>query len=168
MQKIIFRYFESITVTLHLIFWTFSFISRFRSRYHNLQITEANSPPCWSCSHVVVPLLSKKNVSTNNLRWKEWKNLLLRFLLVSSVHKHSVKRVRIRSYCGPHFSRILPHSDWIRRSLVFFRLRKTSLQLALTQISRRKVRKCISFENWRNLKLQLSPLKIQRTMFRTK
>ena len=102
--------------------------------------TEGNSPPCWSCSHVAVPLFSKKNVSTNNLRWKEWKNLLLRLLLVSSVHEHSIKTVRIRSYSGPHFSRIFRHSDWIRRFLVFFRLRKTSLQLVLTQISRRKVR----------------------------
>ena len=25
------------------------------------------------------------------------------------------KRVRIRNYSGPHFSRIFPHSDWIRR-----------------------------------------------------
>ena len=102
--------------------------------------TEGNSPPCWSCLHVAVPLFSKKNVSTNNLRWKEWKNLLLRLLLVSSVHKHSIKTVRIRSYSGPHFSRIFRHSDWIRRFLVFFRLRKTSLQLVLMQISRRKVR----------------------------
>ena len=28
---------------------------------------------------------------------------------------HCVKRVRIRSYSGPHLSRISPHSDWIRR-----------------------------------------------------
>ena len=28
---------------------------------------------------------------------------------------HCVKRIRIRSYSGPHFSRIFPHSDWIRR-----------------------------------------------------
>ena len=28
---------------------------------------------------------------------------------------HGVKRVRIRSYSGPHFSRIFPYSDWIRR-----------------------------------------------------
>ena len=28
---------------------------------------------------------------------------------------HGVKRVRIRSYSGPDFSRIFPHSDWIRR-----------------------------------------------------
>ena len=26
-----------------------------------------------------------------------------------------VKRVRIRSYSGPYFSRIFPHSDWIRK-----------------------------------------------------
>ena len=28
--------------------------------------------------------------------------------------KHCVKRVSIRSYSSPHFSRIFPHSDWIR------------------------------------------------------
>ena len=28
---------------------------------------------------------------------------------------HCLKRVRIRSYSGPHFSRIFLHSDWIRR-----------------------------------------------------
>ena len=28
---------------------------------------------------------------------------------------HCVKRVRIRSYSGPPFSRIFPHSDWIQR-----------------------------------------------------
>ena len=29
---------------------------------------------------------------------------------------HYVKSVRIRSYLGPHFSRIFPHSDWIGRN----------------------------------------------------
>ena len=28
---------------------------------------------------------------------------------------HCAKSVHIRSYSGPHFSRIFPHSDWIRR-----------------------------------------------------
>ena len=28
---------------------------------------------------------------------------------------HCVKSGRIRSYSGPRFSRIFPHSDWIRR-----------------------------------------------------
>ena len=28
---------------------------------------------------------------------------------------HLMKRVRIRSYSSPHFSRIFPHLDWIRR-----------------------------------------------------
>ena len=27
---------------------------------------------------------------------------------------HCIKGVRIRSYSGPHFSHIFPHSDWIR------------------------------------------------------
>ena len=30
-------------------------------------------------------------------------------------NNHSVKTVCIRSYSGPHFSRIFPHSDWILR-----------------------------------------------------
>ena len=30
---------------------------------------------------------------------------------------HCVKSVRIRSYSGAHFSRIFPHSDWIRRDI---------------------------------------------------
>ena len=32
--------------------------------------------------------------------------------------RHSVERVRIRSY-GPHFSLIFPHSDWIRRDIPY-------------------------------------------------
>ena len=35
-------------------------------------------------------------------------------------HIHYVKRVRIRSYSGPHFSRIFLHSDWIRRDTSVF------------------------------------------------
>ena len=34
---------------------------------------------------------------------------------VSFFNKHCVKKVRIRSYSGLHFSRIFPHSDWISR-----------------------------------------------------
>ena len=38
---------------------------------------------------------------------------------------HSVKRVRIRSYSGLHFSWIFPHLDWIRRvSLYSVRMRE--------------------------------------------
>ena len=32
---------------------------------------------------------------------------------------HCVKSVRIRSYSGPHFSRVFPHSDWIRRDNLY-------------------------------------------------
>ena len=32
------------------------------------------------------------------------------------------KTVRIRSYSGPHFSRIFPHSDWIRRDTSYSKL----------------------------------------------
>ena len=31
---------------------------------------------------------------------------------------HCVKCVRFRSYSGPHFSRIFPHLDWIRRDTI--------------------------------------------------
>ena len=31
---------------------------------------------------------------------------------------HCVKRARVRSYSGPHFPRIFPHSDWIRRDTI--------------------------------------------------
>ena len=34
---------------------------------------------------------------------------------------HCVKSVRIRSYSGLHFSRIFPHSDWIRRDTEYIR-----------------------------------------------
>ena len=30
-------------------------------------------------------------------------------------NSHCIKRVRIRSYSGPHIWRIFPHLDWIRR-----------------------------------------------------
>ena len=30
-------------------------------------------------------------------------------------NSHCVKSVHIRSFSGPHFSLIFPHSDWIRR-----------------------------------------------------
>ena len=39
-------------------------------------------------------------------------------LIVSDAYSwycQCVKRVRIRSYSSPHFPRIFPHSDWIRR-----------------------------------------------------
>ena len=39
----------------------------------------------------------------------------LSFFDVCWGYRHSVKRVRIRSYSAPHFSRVFPHSDWIRR-----------------------------------------------------
>ena len=31
---------------------------------------------------------------------------------------HCVKRVRVRSYSGPHYPLIFPHSDWIRRDTI--------------------------------------------------
>ena len=35
--------------------------------------------------------------------------------IIDTPNIHCVKRVHIRSYSGPHFSHIFPHSDWIRR-----------------------------------------------------
>ena len=36
-------------------------------------------------------------------------------LLSYRMYHHCIKYVRIRSYSGPHFSRIFPHLDWIWR-----------------------------------------------------
>ena len=41
--------------------------------------------------------------------------LFIGFACVSTAIQVLEKRVRIRSYSGPHFPRIFPHSDWIRR-----------------------------------------------------
>ena len=37
---------------------------------------------------------------------------------ISHTEFHCVKRVRIRSYSGPHFSRIFSHLDWIQRDSI--------------------------------------------------
>ena len=38
---------------------------------------------------------------------------------------HCVKSVRIQSYSGPHFPRILPHSDWMRENAGKMRTKTT-------------------------------------------
>ena len=74
-------------------------------------------------------------IEWNTYRFSVWQNLLRYFmptkifLFSTTVFKakndgesvsshfrslHCVRRVRIRSFSGPHFSRIFPHSDWIR------------------------------------------------------
>ena len=45
-------------------------------------------------------------------------------LYISSMH--CVKSVRIRSYFGPHFSRIFPQSAWIRSSPYSVRMRENA------------------------------------------
>ena len=65
-----------------------------------------------------------KNVITATL-WRFWIQVHIGCFperayvddLIQTIKKcsHGVKRVRIRSCSGPHFSRIFPHSDWIRR-----------------------------------------------------
>ena len=41
---------------------------------------------------------------------------------------YCVKRVRIRSYSGPHFSRIFPHSDWIRRDTPYLSVLSSNVE----------------------------------------
>ena len=55
-------------------------------------------------------------------RWKHKMQLNLELdypsywlVLLKTRNLHCVKRVRIRSYSGPHFSWIFPHSDWLDR-----------------------------------------------------
>ena len=40
------------------------------------------------------------------------------YLLSYFIDRHCVKRVRVRSYSGPHF----PHLDWIRRDTPYLSL----------------------------------------------
>ena len=44
------------------------------------------------------------------IKWRPWLNQEC-----ASKKPHWLKRVRIPRYSGPHFSRIFPHSDWIRK-----------------------------------------------------
>ena len=68
----------------------------------------------WQCysSEVVMCVISEsKNGSVKKrcrAKWQEWSRL-------KKGQYHCVKSVRIRSYSGPHFSCIFPHSDWIWR-----------------------------------------------------
>ena len=51
--------------------------------------------------------------NTSDIKWVN--GLMYIFTGIS----HNVKRVLIRSYSGPHFSRIFLHSNWIRRDTVY-------------------------------------------------
>ena len=48
------------------------------------------------------------------LNLDQWRNPDIKKMVIFC-YFHCVKSVRIRSYSGPHFSRIFSHSDWIRR-----------------------------------------------------
>ena len=65
-----------------------------------------------------VKLLSnheKKRVMHNVPNWSHFEQSCSICCKIFKVRlTHDVKRVRIRSYSGPHFSCIFPHSDWIR------------------------------------------------------
>ena len=66
-----------------------------RNKQHSIRL-------CQLFHHCVIPYLMF-------IKWKIiWET-------ISIFAYHCVKRVRIRSYSGPHFSRNFPHSDWIRR-----------------------------------------------------
>ena len=55
-----------------------------------------------------------------------------------TIGNHCVKRVRIRSYSGPHFSRISPHLNWIWRDTPY---------LSVFSPSARKFRKNVDQNN---------------------
>ena len=40
------------------------------------------------------------------------------YITIFETH-HCVKSILIRSYSGPHFSRIFPHSNWIQRDTLY-------------------------------------------------
>ena len=78
----------------------------------------------------VFTLISKLKISkVSKLKTFNWKISKLKALNMSRLAIFSlkmyklktfqcVKSVRIRSYSGPHFPRIFPHSDWIRRDSI--------------------------------------------------
>ena len=57
---------------------------------------------------------------THLLKWIWQLNVtILKFCQSNYKGMHCVKIVHIRSYSGPHFSRIFPHADWIRYLSIF-------------------------------------------------
>ena len=60
-------------------------------------------------------LVWRKKQGTKWLLWFYSTDWLQDFSIKYSKSTHCLKSVRIRSYSGPHFSRIFPHADWIRR-----------------------------------------------------
>ena len=60
-------------------------------------------------------LVWRKKQETKWLLWFYSTDWLQDFSIKYSKSTHCLKSVRIRSYSGPHFSRIFPHADWIRR-----------------------------------------------------
>ena len=98
-----------------------------------LFIKKSNTQNKWlPCSHCFII-----NCAVNRFYWlslpqktlgKKWNPYSCVIIItnedywVNIIRYHCVKRVRIRSYSGPHFPRIFPHSDWIRRDTVSLRI----------------------------------------------
>ena len=53
-------------------------------------------------------------IATKASQWQPWDHIV--FMILYNI-THCVKSVHIRSYSGPHFSRIFPHLDWLRRDI---------------------------------------------------
>ena len=53
-------------------------------------------------------------IATKASQWQPWDHIV--FMILYNITP-CVKSVHIRSYSGPHFSRIFPHLDWIRRDV---------------------------------------------------
>ena len=53
--------------------------------------------------------------------------MLIFVIIVFTADQHCVKRVRIRSYTGPHFPRIFLHSNCIRRDTEYLSIFSTNV-----------------------------------------
>ena len=102
-----------------------------------VSLVNGGLPPCFFEENVYKMLCNPNSVDLQNLNIKNiwrvkkernercWKQpygaqrILQRKRLYRfhSSHRqiHGVKRARLWSYSGPYFSRIFPHSDWIRK-----------------------------------------------------
>ena len=61
-----------------------------------------------------------------------FKSTMLKSIIAMHTYFHCVKSVRIRSYSDPFFSRIFPHSDWIRPYSVRMRENAGKMQIRIT------------------------------------
>ena len=64
---------------------------------------------------ITLELYFAKLISTNNHNKCKYQRILFNSFAYYLYNCHCVKSVRIRSYSGPQFPRIFPHTDWRRR-----------------------------------------------------